>query len=1003
MIFNNPLMLIGLAGLLVPILIHLLNRSRARVLDWGAMRFLLASLTSQNRRLLIEEIILLALRCLLVALVVMAMAKPFLPTRTSIPWAIVLPAMLAAVICLGVAAAMWRHRLARWALLGVAILLGASAGTASAIERWVQEMEWASGGGELDIAVLVDASTSMQVAVEGKTNFARALEEARAVVDACRPGDAVSLILAGPVPRPAVPTPTADRQELATALEQAQPIGGAMNVLEGLNAAAASLAEGHNAAKKIVLITDGQNVGWDVHNDARWQFLAEGLADLPTAPEIICRRLPLPRSFRNAAVADISFSRKVVGTDRPVTIRVKVMNTGTVPIKPAAVELTAGGQRLPPQKVVTEVLPQAAETVRFEHRFDQPGPNVVTGRVVFRDDLAADNAASRVLSIVRELPVLVVDGAPSSRPLGGAAAFIEIGLTPRSEDEEEEPAPAEPRPGAPPRGEDYEVRFLVEPRVTPAPDILAQAGQLDRYAAVILANVPRLPGAMAERLASYVERGGGLLIAPGEKVEPTFYDAWRTAAGRPMSPAKLAERRIADQEPARPEPRSFSHPALQVLADAKRADIAAALIKSYWTLAVPGQDPDVRVGARLHTGEPFLVERKLGQGYVLMTAMALDPRASNLPGLKSFVPLLHETVYYLAEPGMADDNLTAGSQWTYSPSGRRTAAAAGTGLLGQYYDSADFTNRKLTRVDPTIDFEWGDDRPHAAIGRDTFSVRWTGAVGPRFAERYTFSVVVDDGARLWVDGRLLVDAWREQNPTEYSAAIPLQADRKYPIKMEYYDSTGGAVARLLWKSPSQPREVVPQSQLFPEAPREAEPARQTDRVAQVVTPSGRRLAASLVTENGERRVVFDQTHEPGLYTLLLAAEEDSEGQGEAASVPFVVLADVEESVLVGLTEADMDLPAQHVSLFQTERTDELTSKVAGSVPGDELWKYLVITALLAAVGEIAVSRWVAVQRRLHAPQTVSFAAPGEDVQTFRDRARELLATPSQTEQTVSNA
>ena len=57
MIFNHHWMLWGLFALAVPILIHLLNRSRAKVLDWGAMRFLLASLTSQNRRLLIEEII----------------------------------------------------------------------------------------------------------------------------------------------------------------------------------------------------------------------------------------------------------------------------------------------------------------------------------------------------------------------------------------------------------------------------------------------------------------------------------------------------------------------------------------------------------------------------------------------------------------------------------------------------------------------------------------------------------------------------------------------------------------------------------------------------------------------------------------------------------------------------------------------------------------------------------------------------------------------------------
>ena len=90
MTFVNTAMLFGLLLIAVPILIHLLNRSRAKVLDWGAMRFLLASLTSQNRRILIEEIILLVMRCLLVALVVMAIARPFLSSRARVPWAIVL-------------------------------------------------------------------------------------------------------------------------------------------------------------------------------------------------------------------------------------------------------------------------------------------------------------------------------------------------------------------------------------------------------------------------------------------------------------------------------------------------------------------------------------------------------------------------------------------------------------------------------------------------------------------------------------------------------------------------------------------------------------------------------------------------------------------------------------------------------------------------------------------------------------------------------------------------
>ena len=60
--------------------------------------------------------------------------------------------------------------------------------------------------------------------------------------------------------------------------------------------------------------------------------------------------------------------------------------------------------------------------------------------------------------------------------------------------------------------------------------------------------------------------------------------------------------------------------------------------------------------------------------------------------------------------------------------------------------------RRVTRIDPTVDFDWGTGSPAAAIGADTFSVRWTGQVQAPFSGTYTFYTVSDDGVRLWVNG-----------------------------------------------------------------------------------------------------------------------------------------------------------------------------------------------------------------------------------------------------------
>ena len=101
------------------------------------------------------------------------------------------------------------------------------------------------------------------------------------------------------------------------------------------------------------------------------------------------------------------------------------------------------------------------------------------------------------------------------------------------------------------------------------------------------------------------------------------------------------------------------------------------------------------------------------------------------------------------------------------------------------------------------------------IAPDTFSVRWTGQVQAQFSETYIFFTESDDGVRLWVNGQLIVNNWTDHPPTENSGAITLSAGQKYTLQMDYYENGGGAVAQLLWSSPSTTKQVVPQSQLYP--------------------------------------------------------------------------------------------------------------------------------------------------------------------------------------------
>ncbi|OPZ90464.1 MAG: Exo-beta-D-glucosaminidase precursor [Firmicutes bacterium ADurb.Bin419] len=136
------------------------------------------------------------------------------------------------------------------------------------------------------------------------------------------------------------------------------------------------------------------------------------------------------------------------------------------------------------------------------------------------------------------------------------------------------------------------------------------------------------------------------------------------------------------------------------------------------------------------------------------------------------------------------------------------------GLKGEYYDNMDFTELKTVRSDPSIDFRWGEDAPDVNVGADTFSVRWTGKIVPKYSENYTFYTYADDGARLWVNNVLIIDNWKSQRPVESTGSMELKAGNQYDIKLEYFENVKSGQVKLYWSSNSQEKEIIPESQLF---------------------------------------------------------------------------------------------------------------------------------------------------------------------------------------------
>jgi beta-glucosidase len=143
------------------------------------------------------------------------------------------------------------------------------------------------------------------------------------------------------------------------------------------------------------------------------------------------------------------------------------------------------------------------------------------------------------------------------------------------------------------------------------------------------------------------------------------------------------------------------------------------------------------------------------------------------------------------------------------------AVDGGPGLRGEYFRGRELEGTPvLTRVDPRVEFRWdrfsptsdlvarGELTADRALANDDFSVRWTGQLAPPVSGRYEITVTGDDGFRLDVDGRRVIDEWTTTpRARARSASLDLEAGRRYDVRLDYFDAIRDAEIRLAWKRP----------------------------------------------------------------------------------------------------------------------------------------------------------------------------------------------------------
>ncbi len=569
----NAAMLLGLAGVAIPVVIHLLNRRNDPVVDWGAMQFLEFS-PRERRRLNFAELLLMLARMALLALVALALARPF-----------------------------WTPRPA-----GAASTAGGAG--ASATRR--------------DVVLVLDGSSRMGRQGGGSTPRGRSIAWAREFVKRLRPGDSVAVLVAKDRVRPLVDPPSFDLARVDKALADAPAARGSSDLPAAIGEAFRILERTQNPARDVIVLSDGRRSAWRPGDSGRWSLLRDLRRRMPTPPRIWAPAFAPAQDADgppDGSVGPLALSRAVLTPGLPVEVSADVANAGPGPMT-RPVELVVDGKAVPGSSRVVGPIPAGGKApVAFRTQFEEAGSHLVAVRLApDPDPLPVDDESARPVSVASALPVLLVDGEPGLEPLSGEVDFLRAALAPTGD-----PSP------------------LVKASTVPLAEFRAEMLKGKRVA--VLANVERLGPELSAAIGAFVESGGGLLIAPGDRTDA---DALNDRVARNWLPARVGPLKgdfARKQAVAHPVPRTFDGPALGPLGKGDAPALAEADLFAYRALT-PATGASIT--ARLDTGDPWIVERPHGKGRVALLAGPIDAEGGTLPVNPDFVPWAHELIAHLA-------------------------------------------------------------------------------------------------------------------------------------------------------------------------------------------------------------------------------------------------------------------------------------------------------------------------------------------------------------------
>ena len=661
---TQTLFFAGLASIAVPILIHILNKRRYKRVDWGAMEFLRRAQHVQRRRIRLEELLLLALRCLALILFGLALARPFFTGA--------------------VGQLVGGSSFERVIIIDDSMSMGAGGSLTAPVARardlvgdWLEDSAAGGSGDRFTVFTTTKPSEPLLVAAPVVGGVAgEILEQVNALDASDRPGD------------------------LLGALREVQKHLGK--------------GSGDDVNRVVYLLGDLRQRDWSGDNPGDNAMHADvsgwmrKISDLSSGFFVMDLA---DDNENNIALEAVAVKDKALVGGVPTEFEVSVRNFGKNEARDIGVRLSAG-TAAPLSAAIEKLGPGESQVVPFPWTFPRPdidpGPGdeersgeavvppvsmsaeIDTGDNSSNDVLSADNSRFFSAQLVSGIQTLVVDGDTAGTGGYSESYFLAKALAP----------PGQSRSGV---------------TVTVADESDLASLDLGEFSVIVLCNVFSMPEDRVTALEGWTRQGGGLVFALGDQVDTAAYNELFYKNGEGLIPVQLGEMTGDDTEDKweHMETVDINHPVLRFFSDGPNALRDQVKVFRWWQLQVPekaseaeeGKAP-VRVVARFTGADntPAFVEAAYGEGRVFVTATPLDADWSDWPLDVSYLVFAQELVRHMAM-GHSD----AGNRMVGEP-------------MVETVDLADFSN-ECTMTGPTGDVRSVQARPASAEEGST-DTRW---------------------------------------------------------------------------------------------------------------------------------------------------------------------------------------------------------------------------------------------------------------------------------------